>query len=54
MADIKVEQIISNGIHNIVILKITENSGRTVYCNLKAYNNLYSAQDVARTDVRGY
>ena len=54
MAELKVEQIISNGIHNVVVLRIKEDSGRTVYANLKAFSNLYSAQDQARMDVRGY
>ena len=54
MAEIKVEQVITNGIHNVVVLKIREDSGREIYATLPAYSNLYSAQDQARMQVRGY
>ena len=54
MSKIEIKQIVSDGIRNVVILEITDNSGRTIYANLKAWNNLFTAQDQARIDIRNY
>lgn len=54
MSKMEIEQVVSDGIRNVVILKVTDNSGRTMYANLKAWNNLFTAQDQARTEIRNY
>ena len=54
MADLKVRQIVSDGIRNVVILEIKDNSGRIIYANVDACNNISTAVDVARTRTRGY
>lgn len=53
-ADIKVEQVVTDGSHNVIVLKIKENSGREIYATLPAYNNLWTAIDAARVQVRGF
>ena len=54
MSKMEIEQIVSDGVRNVIILKITENSGRIIYANLKAWNNLFTAQDQARKEIRNY
>lgn len=54
MSNIEVQQIVTNGIHNVVVLKVKDNSGKTVYAVLDAYTNMYTATDAARMKVRGY
>ena len=53
MAEVKVEQIMTNGTQNVVILKITEGC-KTVFVPVQGYNSMYTAQNVARGIVRGY
>ena len=53
MAEMKVERVISNGIQNVVILKI-QDGGKIVYVPVQGYNTSYSAEDIARRMVRGY
>lgn len=54
MSKMEIEQIVSDGVRNVVILRITDNSGRTMYANLRAWNSLFTAQDQARTEIRNY
>lgn len=54
MADIKVRQVVSDGIRHVVVLEIKENNGRIIYANVDAYSNISTALDVARTRTRGY
>lgn len=53
MAEMKVKQVFTDGIHNIIQIEIKDNNGRTMYANLPAYSNQYTAADVARRQLHG-